>query len=91
MSPARESGNGKRTKIMLATVMTISLILVWVNNLVPFVEPWSWVLLGGVLIMLVATIALLARLVLQQRDDYWRERGRDPKHPEAHPLGDHET
>lgn len=76
---------------MLAATMAGSLVLLWANNLLPFEEPWSWVLLGGVLTLTAAAIALLARLVREQRDDYWRERGRDPKHPEAHQLGDHET
>lgn len=44
--------------------------------------PWVWV---GVVIQAVATVVLLTclvRFVRIQRDDYWIERGRDPKHPE---------
>ncbi|MBD7993843.1 hypothetical protein H9639_00800 [Arthrobacter sp. Sa2CUA1] len=88
MSEPGERAKGRHTTGMLAVTGTGSLVLLWTNN--HFAEPWSWVLLGGGIILLAATIALLARLVLQQRDDYWQERGRDPRHPDAHRVGDEE-
>jgi hypothetical protein len=32
----------------------------------------------------------VTRFSLWQRDEYWRERGRDPKHPERFPSTDAE-
>jgi hypothetical protein len=34
-------------------------------------------------VLSVAMVVYLVRFVRKQRDDYWRERGKDPKHPEA--------
>lgn len=48
-------------------------------------EPWVWVKLA---VLAVGTIVLgiwVARFSLWQRDEYWRERGKDPKHPERLP------
>jgi hypothetical protein len=49
------------------------------------IEPWVWV---KVAILAAGTIILMVwatRFSLWQRDEYWRERGRDPKHPERLP------
>jgi hypothetical protein len=48
-----------------------------------FEMPWRWFLLALQIGLLVAGIYYLGRYVLRQRDDYWRERGKDPKHPES--------
>ncbi len=43
--------------------------------------PWLWF---GVVIQagaLVTLVVCLVRVVRGQRDDYWRERGRDPRNP----------
>jgi uncharacterized membrane protein len=48
-------------------------------------EQWewlTWILLAIQAIVLVIAIVYLVRFVLKQRDDYWRERGKDPKRPE---------
>ena len=45
-------------------------------------EPWVW---GKVAVLAVGTIIFIiwaSRFSLWQRDEYWRECGRDPKHPE---------
>ncbi|WP_284981721.1 hypothetical protein [Arthrobacter sp. efr-133-TYG-118] len=52
-------------------------------NLLPFtIEPWIWIkvviLWTGVIILGVS----VTRFSLWQRDEYWRERGKDPRHPE---------
>ena len=67
----------------LLIVMPSSAALLALYNVLPFVEPWSWLLLGIVIVLGVVSIVLLARFVLQQRDDYWREHGRDPRNPSA--------
>ncbi|OOP65284.1 hypothetical protein BMF89_00085 [Arthrobacter sp. SRS-W-1-2016] len=45
-------------------------------------EPWRWIRT----IILAAAVTVLCvqvtRFSLWQRDEYWRERGKDPKHPE---------
>lgn len=33
-------------------------------------------------LLTVALVSYLAWFVRKQRDDYWRERGKDPRHPE---------
>jgi hypothetical protein len=53
-------------------------------------EPWLWtrtILLG---IAVVVMGVQITRFSLWQRDEYWRERGRDPKHPERFPSTDAE-
>lgn len=65
----------------LLIVMPSSAALLALYNVLPFIEPWSWLLLGLAMLLSVALVVLVVRLVLQQRDDYWRERGRDPKNP----------
>lgn len=45
-------------------------------------EQWVWI---KVAILATGTIILAVwatRFSLWQRDEYWRERGKDPKHPE---------
>jgi uncharacterized membrane protein len=45
-------------------------------------EPWLWI---KVAIIATGTIILgiwVTRFSLWQRDEYWRERGKDPKHPQ---------
>jgi hypothetical protein len=49
-------------------------------------EQWewlTWVLLAIQAIVLVIAIVYLVRFVRNQRDDYWRERGKNPKRPET--------
>ena len=48
-------------------------------------EPWVWIKLS---ILATGTIVLAVwatRFSLWQRDEYWRERGKDPMHPERLP------
>jgi hypothetical protein len=44
-------------------------------------EPWLWTRTILLTIAVVVMIVLLTRFLLWQRDEYWRERGKDPKHP----------
>jgi MFS family permease len=48
-------------------------------------EPWRWTRTILFAIAAVVMIVLITRFSLWQRDEYWRERGRDPKHPERFP------
>jgi hypothetical protein len=56
----------------------------WLRTFVPALrtELWGWILLAVQAIVLVIVIAYFVRFLRGQRDDYWRERGKDPKHPE---------
>lgn len=55
-------------------------------NLIPSL-PWPWriVMLAVEVVFVVIYGTAAVRLSLRQRDEYWRERGRDPKHPERFP------
>lgn len=59
-------------------------------NLLPIdAEPWVWVKLAVLGVATIIFLTWLTRFSLWQRDEYWRERGKDPKHPERlpnHPL-----
>src|SRR5688500_3070208 len=48
-------------------------------------EPWFWtrsILFGIAAVVLCVQVT---RFSLWQRDEYWREKGRDPKHPDRFP------
>jgi hypothetical protein len=45
--------------------------------------PWEWIVIATQAFIAVALIVYLVRFVRNQRDDYWRERGKDPKRPET--------
>jgi hypothetical protein len=45
-------------------------------------EIWLWTRTILFTIAVIVMIVLLTRFTLWQRDEYWRERGKDPKHPE---------
>lgn len=48
-------------------------------------EPWVWIKLAVLGVGTVVLSIWLTRFTLWQRDEYWRERGKDPKHPERLP------
>ena len=45
-------------------------------------DQWEWIIVVIQALITVAVVVYLVRFVRKQRDDYWRERGKDPKHPE---------
>lgn len=50
----------------------------------------EWLLVHALILIILAACMIVAgilvtRFSLWQRDEYWRERGRDPKHPERWP------
>lgn len=81
MSHGIKEWNRKQQWLMIVAMFSM-LVVSWLNNLLSFVEPWSWLILGLQAALTIISIALLTRFVLRQRDEYWRERGKDPKHPE---------
>ncbi|WP_317983602.1 hypothetical protein [Pseudarthrobacter sulfonivorans] len=50
-------------------------------------EPWVWIKLGILAMGTTILIVWATWFSLWQRDEYWRERGKDPKHPERLPEG----
>lgn len=43
---------------------------------------WQGIIVIIQVLLTVALVAFLVWFVRKQRDDYWRERGKDPRHPE---------
>lgn len=68
-----------RTPTMIALVT--SLVAVWAGMLVDSDSVWYWVLLAVQVVAVIVSITFLVRLVRAQRDEYWTERGRDPRNP----------
>jgi uncharacterized membrane protein len=46
-------------------------------------DQWEWIIVVFQALITVAMVVYLVRFVRKQRDDYWRERGKVPRHPEA--------
>jgi membrane protein YdbS with pleckstrin-like domain len=64
---------------LVIVLLVISLALkVFLND----VGLWSIIALGFQSIAVVIMVVLLVRIIRGQRDDYWRERGNDRKHPD---------
>ncbi|MCC3271809.1 hypothetical protein MUK71_07115 [Arthrobacter zhangbolii] len=61
----------KRAKRMVALLLS-ACVSFWLVILLPFDEPWNWLMAGLSLALAGAFVTLLARLALRQRDDYWR-------------------
>ena len=74
-----------RWSLPIVVIMLISTVLslVGVDS-----ELWLWTrtILFGIAVLVMG--AQITRFSLWQRDEYWRERGRDPKHPERFPSAD---
>lgn len=82
MQPVRASPEVQRRFRRLTYYMMFFMPIVLALNLLPFTtEPWIWVkvaILGAGVIVLGVWAT---RFSLWQRDEYWREQGKDPKHP----------
>jgi hypothetical protein len=68
-------------------VLVVGVFVPWIPTLIPALrtEPWEWVrwsLLAIQAIVLVIAVVYLVRYLREQLDDYWRERGTEPNHPE---------
>lgn len=67
--------------VAMVAVVAVFLIPAWIPAM--RAEPWEWIVVVIQTIFTVAMVVYVVRFVRKQRDDYWRERGKDPKHPEA--------
>lgn len=65
-------------KVHVSPFMVVSLAL----DSVPLGDPWLQIKTGILLVGTIVLVVWVTRLTLWQRDEYWRERGRDPKHPQ---------
>lgn len=73
----------KRTpSIITAFAMIIPLAGQAILLFTDYEGPWIWAVLLVQALLLIVLIIGLTRLVRGQRDDYWKERGRDPRHPD---------
>jgi hypothetical protein len=66
----------------------VAVAVSWTHAFIPALrtEPWEWVrwvLLAIQAIVLVIAIVYFVGYLREQRDDYWREQGKDPRRPEA--------
>lgn len=66
----------KRAKRMVVLMLS-ACVFGWLYILLPFDEPWSWMLLGIEIALGIVFISLLVGLVRARREDYWREREKD--------------
>jgi heme/copper-type cytochrome/quinol oxidase subunit 4 len=66
--------------LAMAVAVTVFLIPGWLPA--EFRSRWEWIIVTIQGIGVVAIVVYLVWFVRKQRDDYWRERGKDPKHPE---------
>jgi hypothetical protein len=84
VTPASEEV--KRKFARLSRYMLVFTPIMLILNFLPIdSEPWIWMKLA---ILAIGTGILLVwaiRFSLWQRAEYWKERGRDPKHPERWP------
>lgn len=67
---------------LVAAVLAVVVFLIPALLPAALLEPWEWSIVVIQGILTVAMVVYLVRLVRKQRDDYWRERGKDPRHPE---------
>jgi hypothetical protein len=72
--------------VLVALVVGAAVSLI--RGLIPALrtEQWewlTWMLLAFQVIVLVTAMVYYVRFLREQQNDYWRERGKDPKHPEV--------
>jgi amino acid transporter len=75
----------QRTFWWFLPVMVIMLISTALNLAGVDSEPWLWTRTGLFSIAVVVLCVQVTKFSLWQRDEYWREKGRDPKHPDRFP------
>jgi heme O synthase-like polyprenyltransferase len=78
----------KRRFSRLARYMMVFTPVMLILTFMPIdTGPWVWIKLAILAIGTIILIVWATRFSLWQRDEYWRERGKDPKHPERLPEG----
>ncbi|MDP9889517.1 hypothetical protein [Pseudarthrobacter enclensis] len=95
MPPAKQPQGGRppaskeeaRRRITRLTYWSLPFLPVFaVLNLIPNIPlPWRLGMLAAEVVFVIVYGTGVVRISLWQRDEYWRKRGRDPKHPERFP------
>lgn len=81
---SKEEARGRLTRLTYWSVPFV--ILFALLNFVPNMPlPWRVVVLAVEAVFVIVYGTAAVRLSLWQRNEYWRERGRDPKRPERFP------
>lgn len=81
---SREAARRKITRIAYWSLPFI--IIFGVLNFLPAIPlPWAIAKVAVEIVFVVVFGVAVIRFSLWQRAEYWRERGRDPKHPERFP------
>ena len=73
--------NRRHSRHMMAAMISM-LAVSSAHIFLPLTGSWRWLIPGAQIALTGIFIVLLAQFVLRQRTEYWRERNRDPKHPE---------
>lgn len=81
---SKEEARRKITRITYWSLPSLIVFGVW--NLIRNIPlPWRIAMLAVETVFVIVFGTAVIRFSLWQRDEYWRERGRDPKHPERFP------
>ncbi|MFP3463520.1 hypothetical protein R5O87_22000 [Arthrobacter globiformis] len=72
----------RKTNRMAFISMIGAAVLIALNFLPTDPEPFLWIKMALMIAIVIVMVGWLTRFVLWQRAEYWRERGKDPKHPE---------
>ncbi|WP_324644851.1 hypothetical protein [Pseudarthrobacter sp. LT1] len=84
--PAASTEEARRRLTRIAYWSLPFMIIFGVWNFIPNISlPWLIAKVAVQTIFVIVLGAAAIRFSLWQRDEYWRERGRDPKHPERFP------
>ncbi|BCW78897.1 hypothetical protein [Arthrobacter sp. NicSoilC5] len=81
---SKEEARRRITRITYWSLPFLVVFGVW--NLIPSIpNAWRFAVMPVEIVFVVVYGTAVIRFSLWQRDEYWRERGRDPKHPECFP------
>lgn len=61
----------------LVAVILSTFVAVWLVFLLPFDEPWNWLMVGLVLALTVASTRLAAQLLRRRRQEYRHEQEKE--------------
>lgn len=67
-------------RVAIAALL-VSGVATWAAIFLSDMQPWNWIAMAIQFVSLLIGLVYLVRFIRGQRDDYWRERGRDPKDP----------
>jgi hypothetical protein len=80
-----KDGAKRRPNRLAYFSLALALATITLNLMPSNSEPWAWIKVAVLAAGTTFLIIWVTRFSLWQRDEYWRERDRDPKHPERFP------